>query len=74
MKHIILITSALILLTACHKIDGVNPAQNKALNTISGIKEKKQSGYMQQALDNWIKNDWTPTVEKNEKIKRKKQR
>ena len=24
---------------------------------------------MQQSLDNWLKNDWTPTVEKDEKIK-----
>jgi hypothetical protein len=63
-----MITSTLIIFTACQKVDGVNPSQNKALNAISGKKEKK-SGYMQNALNNWINNEWTPAVEKDETIK-----
>lgn len=70
MKNLILAISAIILLTSCSKVDGANPSQNKALNAVAGKQEKEQSGFMQQALDNWVKEDWTPTVEKNETIKK----
>ena len=62
MKQIILITSTVIMFTACQQIDGANPSQNKALNTVSGKTEKAKSGYMQQALDKWLKEDWSPSV------------
>lgn len=52
---------AVTLFSACSKIDGANPSQNQALNSIAGKKEKK-SGYMQQALDNWLTNEWEPIV------------
>ena len=60
-----------LLLTACSKVDGANPSQNKALNEISGKEQSKNGGYMQHALDNWLKSDWTPSVEKDESIKKK---
>lgn len=53
---------AVTLFSACSKVDGVNPSQNQALNSVSGKTEKKKSGYMQQALDNWLKNEWEPIV------------
>lgn len=52
---------AVTLFSACSKVDGANPSQNQALNSVAGKKEK-QSGYMQQALDNWLKNEWEPVV------------
>ncbi len=52
---------AVTLFSACSKVDGANPSQNEALNSVAGKKEKK-SGYMQQALDNWLKNEWEPVV------------
>ncbi len=71
MKNLILAVSAIILLTSCSKVDGANPSQNRALNSVSGKEEKEKSGYLQEALNNWTKNDWTPAVEKNEDIKKK---
>lgn len=70
MKSIIMTISALFLFASCSKVDGVNPSQNKALNSVNGKKEKSQSGYMQQAVDKWLEEDWTPRVEKNEAIKK----
>lgn len=71
MKNIILAISAIVLLTSCSKVDGANPSQNKALSSVSGKKEKEQSGFMQQALDSWVKEEWSPRVEKDETIKKK---
>jgi len=71
MKNLLLAISATVFLASCSQVDGANPSQNKALNTIAGKTEKTKSGYMQQALDSWIKDEWTPTVEKNEVIKKK---
>jgi len=61
MKNIIMTILAVTIFSACSKVDGANPSQNEALNSIAGKKEKK-SGYMQQALDNWLKNEWEPVV------------
>jgi hypothetical protein len=71
MKNLILAVSAIVLLTSCSKVDGANPSQNRALNSVAGKEENKKSGHMQQALDNWLSSDWTPSVEKNEAIKKK---
>ncbi len=62
MKNIILAISAIIVLTSCSKVDGANPSQNKALNSVSGKKEKEQSGFMQQKLDKWLSEEWSPIV------------
>lgn len=71
MKNLILAVSAIVLLTSCSKVDGVNPSQNSALNSVAGKEENKKDGLMQQALDSWLLSDWTPTIEKNESIKKK---
>ncbi|OHE00044.1 MAG: hypothetical protein A2W82_05580 [Sulfurimonas sp. RIFCSPLOWO2_12_36_12] len=71
MKKLLLLIPVAIMLNSCSQVDGANPSQNKALNSVSGKKEKEQSGFMQQSLDNWVKEDWTPRVEKDETIKKK---
>lgn len=71
MKTLIMTLSVAIFFISCSKVDGANPSQNKVLNSVAGKEEKAKSGYMQQALDNWIEKDWTPTVEKDETIKKK---
>ncbi|MBU0631160.1 hypothetical protein KKA17_00800 [bacterium] len=48
----------------------ITPTKNKELNTISPSHQDKEDGKMQKSLDNWLENDWTPTVEKNETIKK----
>jgi hypothetical protein len=55
--------SAALLLVSCAKVDGANPSQNRALNAISGKKESDNSGFMQQKLDKWLKEEWSPIVE-----------
>ena len=62
MKNIIMTILAVTIFSACSKIDGVNPSQNKALKSVAGKTEKEKSGYMQQVLDNWLKNEWEPVV------------
>jgi len=75
MKQLIIITNtltALVFLSACGSNTPQAPSQNNALNSISksnASKEKK--GLMQESLDNWLKNDWIPTVSKDETIQKK---
>ncbi|QOY52444.1 hypothetical protein [Candidatus Sulfurimonas baltica] len=69
MKNIALIISVTILLNGCSQVDGANPSQNKALNTIAGKEEKTEKGFLQNTMDSWVEKDWTPTIEKDEKIK-----
>lgn len=71
MYRLIASLCCVLLLTACSKIDGANPSQNNALNEISPNMQSKKSGHMQNALDNWLKSDWTPSVEKDASIKKK---
>lgn len=62
MKNIIMTILAVTLFSACTKIDGVNPSQNKALNSVAGTTEKRKSGYMQQKLNKWLNEEWSPVV------------
>lgn len=52
---------AITLFGACSKVGGINPSQNEALNSVAGKKEKK-SGFMQQKLDKWLAEEWSPVV------------
>jgi hypothetical protein len=63
MKAIIMTLSAALLLVSCAKVDGANPSQNMALNAVAGKKERDESGFMQQRLDRWLAEEWSPTVE-----------
>ena len=74
MKHLykqITAITTVLLLTSCASQSPVAPSQNDALNKISNSKGKEKSGYMQQGLDSWLEEDWTPKVEKNEEIRSK---
>lgn len=48
----------------------VTPTQNKELNAISPTNQDKKDGAMQKSLDNWYEKEWTPSIEKNETIKK----
>ena len=61
MKKLLLIIPLAFLLNSCSQVDGVNPSQNKALNHLTGRKDK-EPGAMQKALDNWLKNEWNPAT------------
>lgn len=52
------------------KVEYVTPTQNKELNSVSPTNQTKKDGAMQKSLDTWLEKDWTPTVEKNETIKK----
>lgn len=66
---------SLLSLTACSSTKSdVNPSQNEALNSVTKSNvQKKKDASMQKSLDAWLKNEWTPTVEKDELIKTKNQ-
>lgn len=48
----------------------ITPTKNEALNKVSPSNQEKTDGAMQKSLDNWLKTDWTPTVQKDEQIKK----
>ena len=58
---LLLLIPMVFMFNACSQVDGVNPSQNKALNSIGGKKEKKPA-LMQNLLDDWLKNEWNPVV------------
>jgi hypothetical protein len=60
MKQLNLIIASsltIALLSACGTSTGITPSQNSALNSISDSNGKEKSGYMQQGLDSWLKDD-----------------
>ena len=68
-KSILLAISAFIL-NSCSSSNVVNPSQNNALNSVTSS-HKEKSGAMQKSLDNWLEEEWTPTVEKDKEVKEK---
>jgi len=64
---------SLLLLSACGTTPTVAPSQNKALNSISSSNAQngKQAGFMQNSLDSWTQDEWTPKVEANPEIQKK---
>ena len=74
MKQLIIITASvlgLVGLAGCGASSSVAPSQNSALNSISDSKGKEKSGWMQNGLDSWLSEEWTPVVEKNPEIRQK---
>ena len=74
MKQLITTTltlSAFILLSGCATDAPVAPSQNSDLNKISNSGGKAKPGIMQKSLDSWLKNEWTPTVNKDKNIQKK---
>ena len=61
MKKLLLLIPMALIMNSCSQVDGANPSQNKTVNIFAGTKAKKP-GYMQRALDNWLKTEWEPTV------------
>jgi hypothetical protein len=57
-------------ISACSTAQSPTPSKNEALLSVTSGKEKKKEGAMQKALDNWLEKEWTPTVEKDEEIKK----
>lgn len=52
------------------KNESVSPTKNEALNKVSPLNQNRPDGSMQKSLDHWLETDWTPTVQKDEKIKK----
>ena len=48
----------------------VSPTKNEALSKVSPLNQDRKDGAMQKSLDHWLETDWTPTVDKNETIKK----
>jgi len=66
MKKLLLTIPMVFMFNACSTIDGASPSQNKTVQMISGDKAKKP-GAMQNALDNWLKNEWNPATSSSTK-------
>ncbi|WP_304544404.1 hypothetical protein [Sulfurimonas microaerophilic] len=61
----------LISLSGCTSNGGVTPTTNNELNSVSPTTSNKKAGFMQNSLDNWLKNDWSPAVEQDPEIQKK---
>lgn len=75
MKQKLKITTAigitLVSLLGCATGGSVAPSQNESLNVISPSGKQQKAGAMQHSLDSWLKDDWEPTVKKDETIRKK---
>ena len=74
MKQLITTTltaTAFILFSGCATDAPVAPSQNSDLNKISNSHGTEKPGLMQKSLDSWLKNEWTPTVNKDKKVQKK---
>jgi hypothetical protein len=67
----ILLVNIMLCLHGCATQRAVHTSQNCDLNKISNSKGEKKAGYMQKSLDNWLKNDWMPTLKNDKKIQKK---
>mgnify|MGYP006899552949 FL=1 len=75
MKHLMtkitftLLSSSLII--GCSTLSSSAPSQNGALNSISSSNGKTKDGLMQNMMDSWFSNEWTPTISKDKDIQKK---
>lgn len=69
MKKTILITLAIISI-GCSTRNTTVSNNNDAVNQITNSTKNKQEGNLQKNLDSWLKDEWTPSVEKNVTIKK----
>jgi hypothetical protein len=71
---IIIITmaiSSMFILNSCSSSSIVAPSQNSALNSVSSSGRETKTGFMQNSLNSWLKDEWTPTVTKDKEIQEK---
>jgi len=68
---IIITIITLVFFSSCTIKHSTAPSLNNALNKISNSQNKATSGILQNNLDNWLQNKWTPTVNKDNKIQKK---
>jgi len=68
-KHSIFLS--LVLFTACSTPQNISPSQNDALNKISNSNVKKENGSLQSLLDNFLQNEWIPTLNRDKEIREK---
>lgn len=76
MKKLIYVT-LIPILTACSSQKPTVRSQNSPIDNITSATKTHKEGVMQRKLDNWLENDWTPTIEKNttmQKINKDKKR
>ena len=74
MKQLIklfVITLSLTFISACSSHTQTTNTKSYDMQNLSPTIEKNENGYMQNALDNFLENDWTPTVSKNRTIQKK---
>ncbi|MDH4945210.1 hypothetical protein [Sulfurimonas sp. C5] len=61
----------LVSLSGCTTSTGTSANNGNMKNDISATTINKKAGFMQRSLDNWLKEDWSPTVEKDPEIQKK---
>lgn len=75
MKHLMtqitltILSSSLII--GCSSLSSNAPSQNDALNSISSSNGKTKDGLMQNMMDSWFSNEWTPAISEDKDIQKK---
>ena len=67
----ILISLSLLFIIGCSTKAEISPSENSALNNISNSGKKEKKGFLQNSLDSFIEEDWTPTLNENKEIQEK---
>jgi len=74
MKQLIklfVITLSLTFISACSSHIQQSEVKNYGMDNVSPTIKKNDEGFMQNIYDDFIKNDWEPTISKNRDIKEK---
>jgi hypothetical protein len=69
MKNLYSLLPLLAILSACTTNEHLHPSQNAQVNLLADHKQAKENGFLQNNLDSWLNDEWTPNIEKNETIK-----
>ena len=76
MKSILIkttLTLVILSFTSCSNKESLSPSANTTLNSVSPDANKK-NGAMQKNLDSWLKDEWTPVVEKKQEKSTKEEK
>ncbi len=66
----LVIILGLFIFNGCYSSLGSSPSKNSALKNITSTDKEEKSYSMQKTLDRWLKEEWTPSVEKNATIRK----
>ena len=71
LMKIFVITLSLSFLISCSNHTRTEPSKNSTTHSVIPTVTKEKAGFMQNALDSFLEDDWTPTVKSDKTIQKK---